>query len=281
MDTNEYCQQKIAPPGSPLYYSVLKLNPEQRVAIIAIAVFYQEINDILFKTQDSVLAETKLNWWRLEISKVSLGKPDHPIALALQAVLKHFPISSQLLVDLIDGMAETLHAHVFAKFEDVTIHIMRTAGLRELLISDIMRQNKPHQEEIIYQFALTLQLAEYIQHLRLYIVHGFIPFAEDEMKKYQVTVAMLEKLETTKEIQALLQYQKHKAELAYQKAYAALSPADRLANMSVIIRCEIALVNLNMIASSQFKVLEHLISLTPLRRWWIAYKTYRKLRKLS
>jgi phytoene synthase len=273
MQPQQYCQQKVAANEPGFVFSLKKLTPTQRDAVTAVMAFYLEIDDVVFECQEMAVAFTKLNWWRLEVTKLMAGQSvDHPVMLALQQVLKQMPFSTQRLVDMIDGIAQNLNFSPFNTFEDITLHIINTAGVRELLIAEIIGCDEKISSEAIYPFALVLELTRYVQHLRRYVRRGLIVLGEDELVKFQVSPEMLQAYQTTPQIKNLLQYQVGKAELAYRQADALLSESERRLLRNLLLRCQLALTLLGEIKASEFSVLENLIMLTPFKCWWVALR---------
>lgn len=260
---------KIAREDSPLYFSVRKLSPDVRKVIIAVMAFYKEIEEITLTCKDLTVAQAKLNWWRNEVIKIQDGVPDHPIALRLQQTLPLFSISPLRLFDIIDGLEQNLAFLKFEKFEDVVIHIMRTAGKRELLIADILLGKEQIDLEVIYQFALVIELTHYIQHLRRYVQCGLIYFSEDELQTYRVSEVQLQKCVTTDAIRQLLAFQAEKIERSYLQVRQLLSTPASLLLSNLIIRSKMARANLKVIAKTDYRVLESFICITPLRCWWL------------
>jgi len=84
MTPDEYCRDKAASSGSSFYYSFLFLAPDRRRAITALYAFCREVDDIVDETEDPQIAATKLAWWRNEIANLFAGKPQHPVARALE-----------------------------------------------------------------------------------------------------------------------------------------------------------------------------------------------------
>ncbi len=252
----------MTPADSTLYFSLKKLAPVQRGAVAAICAFYKEIEDVLFECSDFSVAHAKFNWWRAEIVKQT---PDHPVAKELQKIIPQFSLAPEKFIELIDGVEQGLSFATFANFEDVVIHFMRTAGVRELLIYDVVQKNKSVSVETIYQFMLVIELVKYIQYLRRYVRRGLIYFSEDELKKFHVTPALLAEYKTTTEIINLLKFQAEKVERAYAKISAAQTEL-----AFFIVRAKMASATLKEIQASHFCVLENFIDLTPLRKWWTA-----------
>jgi phytoene synthase len=274
MKPQQYCQQKVAAIDPAFRFSLKKLTTVERDAATAMMAFYLEIDHVVFECQEQAVAFTKLNWWRLEAAKLMKGDAvDHPVMKALQQAQKLTPFEAQRLLDMVDGMAQNLNLSPFATFEDLTFHIIQTAGIRELLIAEVVQYDKNISPEILYQLTLVLELARYIQHLRRYVRRGLIVFGEDELRRFDVSRSMLQAYQITPAIKNLLQYQLEKAELAFAKAETVLSLEQRQKLASLIMRCQMALALLHEIKASEFAVLENFISLTPLRCWWLSFRS--------
>lgn len=270
MKSIDYCYQQIAPPGSGLYYSLRALDHKLRGAVVAIHAFYQEIENITLNYDDAHIAHIKLNWWRDEVIKIKDSKPDHPIALSLQENRDHFnPLQ---LCKIIDGLEQNLTFPIFDKFEDVVIHIIRTAGVREQIIADLLQKKEENSGEIFYQFALIIELVNYLQHLRKYVRRDLFFFSQDELNQFRVTTTDLRKYVTQKNIRELLQTQTEKIDRAYQNIENTLTKSSRSQLKYWLIRCEMAYSILQKIKFSDFNVLEYFINITPLQCWWIAWR---------
>jgi phytoene synthase len=269
MTPEHYCVAKAAPAGSANYYAFKKLPPEKRIVVTAVCAFYIEIEEAVFACSDPALAFAKLDWWKHEVANLKAGECHHPV----MRVLKQHQTDclAPRLMEIIDGLSQNIVCLPFLSFEEITIHIMRTAGVRELLIAELLEINSV-STETIYQFAMMLDLVHYLQHLHQYVKKNIILFADDELNKFSVTVDLLQALKTTDAIKQLLSYQAAKAELAYQQGLQTLSIEQQKKMNFLIIRCNISLTILDEVRAAHFDVLEHFIRLTPLRCWWIALK---------
>ena len=273
MTSEEYCFEKAAPQGSAFYYSIQKLSITQRDTIVAIAALYQELNDIVYECHDPALAFVKFNWWRGEILKLKTGNSDHPVILVLQKHLQEFNLESQQFLNMLEGIEQELNLSPFPTFEDVTLHIIHTTGARERLIAKVLTGNEISSPENIYSFSLVIALVDYIQHLRRNVARGFILFGADELSRFKVTPVMLQALKTTPELRQLLDYQFEIIERARKQALQELDATDSKQLNPLIFRSEIAWVTLQEIKSADYSTMEKMITITPLRMWWISYKT--------
>jgi phytoene synthase len=265
----QYCYEKVAAHGSPVYYSIKKVKPEKRDGLIIIEAFYQELENVLLKNSDLELAHQQLNWWKSEVIKIPQGLASHPVTRAMSDTGL---IDIQRYFDIIDGIEQTLAFQSFDTFEDLVVHIMRTGGARELLLLDLLDLSDKIPQEIIYQYSMVVELVKYIQCLRHYVRRGLIMFSRDELGKFQISTELLQGFKTTPEIKNFLAYQVEKITQAYQKANASLTPLmrDRLKHLRA--RCDLSLATLREIQRSGFMVLENFIQLTPLKMWWVAYR---------
>jgi len=269
MNSLEYCYEKAAPVGSTFYYSVKNLKVPERDVIVAITAFYKELDAIIFSYTDIGVARAQFNFWRDEVIKLTEGKPEHPVSIALQKSAQSFSLPTFRLIELIDGVEENLSFSCFDSFEDVVIALMRTAGVRELLIAEVFHFS---EKEVVYQLMLVIELVNFMQNLRRFVSRGLIYFSKDELLRCRVTESAVLAVKTTPEIKNLLRGQAEKVERAYLKAQELLSPASRSGLSSLLIRADIARALCKEIAASDFRVMEEFIDLTPLRKWWISRK---------
>ena len=94
------------------------------------------------------------------------------------------------------------------------------------------------------------------------------------LQEADITPTNLKKL--SEGFQKLMQFQIERAQQFYQQALHQLPPADRKAQRTGLIMAAIYRATLNEIADSGCHVLKERISLTPLRKFWLAWKTWIK-----
>jgi len=238
---------------------------------IVVHTFYREIEDIVFECKNLELARIKLAFWRNDVLKLAYGKPDHPVLALLQKNAVDIETLQEFLLKIIDGFEQVAVSPHFETFEDVTIHWMRTAGVRELLLMEWVKKENRVSTEILYQMMMLIEMVYHVQHLRLYVRHDLVCFSEDEMNRFGVTREMLQQYVTTDSIKNLLRYQAEKI----RKAYAVLESLSRKQRALLsywVVRCEMAYAVFREIEKSDFRVLEELTVLTPLRCWWIRFR---------
>ncbi|MEM9057703.1 MAG: squalene/phytoene synthase family protein [Pseudomonadota bacterium] len=79
--------QKVAPPGSDLYYALLFAG-EHRDTIAGLHALAAEIAACAEKPDDPHPGRLKLQWWSEEVARVTAGEPRHPLTTDLAAPLR-------------------------------------------------------------------------------------------------------------------------------------------------------------------------------------------------
>ncbi len=274
MTADEYCQDKAAQSGSSFYYSFRFLPAERRRAITALYAFCREVDDIADDVMDIDVARAKLGWWRAEVANLFGGTPQHPVTQALQPGVQSFGIDAARLNEIIDGMEMDLTHHRYADFESLKLYCHRVAGVVGQLSAGIFGYRNP--DTLIYaeNLGLAFQLTNIIRDVGEDARRGRIYLPADELARFAVSTADILAARHTPAFEALMNFQATRAEQYYQTALAALSKADRAAQRPGLIMAAIYSALLDEIRKDHFMVLQQRTSLTPLRKLWIAWKTW-------
>jgi phytoene synthase len=98
----------------------------------------------------------------------------------------------------------------------------------------------------------------------------------DELARYHVSVADIMHARESDGFRQLMEFQIERALGYYRAAYALLPPADRKPQRAGLVMAAIYQALLGEIRADGSKVLTQRTSLTPLRKLWIAWKTWIK-----
>jgi len=268
MNPIDLCKEIAAPLGSFNYYALKSIPKNKYNAVISVLALCEELNKALIASSDFNLVQIKLNWWRADIIKIPRGLAEHPINIAIQEELKLNPdvIDINDLDEIVDGYLQILASPIFATFEDYVVSVMRTTGLREIVIFKILYPNSEIDAELIYKFALVLEISYYLQNLRPFISKGLMFIPEDELNQDNLKLEDFQKFSTTDEIKKLLELFAEKAFLSYENAINESKAIDQY--NFIKIRSKLAFHLLTAIKKNKYRVLEKSIVLTPLKIWW-------------
>jgi 15-cis-phytoene synthase len=274
----EYAQQKAAASGSSFYYAFLFLPPERRAAITAFYAFCREIDDVVDEVHDPGVAQTKLDWWRGEVRNAFAGQASHP---ALQALLPHaapFGIEARQLLQVIEGCEMDLTQTRYLDFTNLQRYCHLVAGVVGEVAAAIFGQTDPRTTDYAHRLGLALQLTNIIRDVGEDAVRGRVYLPIEDLQRFDVKAHELIKRGATSDasfpqrFEALMKFQIRRALQTYDEALALLPAAERQAQKPGLMMASIYRTLLHEIAREPQLVLKQRVSLTPLRKLWLAWK---------
>ena len=276
MTPDEYCQQKAAQSGSSFYYSFLFLPLNRRRAITALYAFCREVDDVVDECQDPQIAATKLAWWRQELAKLYAGQPEHPVTRALLPVLAEFNLPQEQLLEIIDGMAMDLQQTRYLDFKALSLYCYRVAGVVGLLAAEIFGYQERKTQKYAHDLGMAFQLTNIIRDIGEDARRGRVYLPVDELKRFDVSVADILNARYSDNFRRLMEFQIERAEHYYEQAMSELPAVDRKAQRPGLVMAAIYRTLLDEIKRDGCQVLTQRTSLTPIRKLWIAWRTWIK-----
>ena len=276
MDPHAYCQEKAAASGSSFYYSFLFLPPERRRAITALYAFCREVDDVVDECTDTAVARAKLAWWRNEIAAAYRGDAQHPVARALAEVAPRYNLPEARLNEIIDGMQTDLDYNRYPDFETLRQYCHRVAGVVGLLSAEIFGYADRRTLDYAANLGLAFQLTNIVRDVGEDSRRNRIYLPLDELARHGVAEADILQGRETDNFKRLMAFQIERAQGYYRTAFEQLPPQDRRPQRAGIIMAAIYQTLLEEIRRDGCHVLAQRTSLTPVRKLWIAWKTWIK-----
>lgn len=274
MSPDEYCQQKAAESGSSFYYSFLFLPADRRRAITALYAFCREVDDVVDESTDDMVARSKLTWWRKEIQAMLANVPTHPVTRALLPHMATYQLDGAHLMAIIDGMEMDLNQTRYLDFSALQKYCWHVAGVVGILSASIFGISNPQTKVFAEKLGLAFQMTNIIRDVGEDARKGRIYLPVNELQQFKVTAADILNARHSPEFEALMQFQYERAQKLYDEALVLLPPEDRRAQRTGLIMAAIYRTLLSEIQRDGFHVLNQRISLTPIRKLWLAWKTY-------
>jgi phytoene synthase len=274
MTPDEYCQQKAAASGSSFYYSFLFLPPEKRRAITAFYAFCREVDDVADEASDAGVARAKLAWWRTEVADLMAGHPTHPVTRALAPFVAPMGIDAARLNEIIDGMEMDLAYHRYADFDSLRLYCHRVAGVVGQLSAGIFGYRHAQTLEYAELLGIAFQLTNIIRDVGEDARRGRVYLPAGELARHGLTPEDILACKGGEAFRAVMEEQAARAEATYAAAFARLHPEDRRDQRAGLIMAAIYRTLLAEIRRDGFPVLQARVSLTPIRKLWIAWKTW-------
>jgi phytoene synthase len=273
MTPDEYCQQKAAGSGSSFYYSFLFLPAERRRAITALYAFCREVDDVVDEGLEPQVAATKLAWWRNEVGNLFAGKPNHPVTRALAPHLS-LGITAERLGEIIDGMEMDLRQTRYLDWAALELYCHRVAGVVGLLAAGIFGYRDARTLEYARSLGIAFQLTNIIRDVGEDARNNRVYLPIEDLQRFGVPAADILAAKQTPAFHSLMEFEAERARGYYRAAFDALPAADRRAQRPGLIMAAIYRSLLEEIEREGFRVLTQRTSLTPLRKFWIAWKTW-------
>ena len=274
MNSNDYCRQKAVVVGSSLYYALLFVPPERGSALTAMCAFSRELRDVVDGVSDAQVARTKLAWWRMEIGKLFEGNPGHPVTKALLPRVAEHGIRAESLNQVIDGMEMDLAQTRYLDFAGLSRYCDRVGGAPAAEAAQILGWRNPRTLEYAATLGTALQLTRIIRNVGAHARRNCIYLPMDELKQFDVPAADILQSKHSVNFAKLMAFQAHRAEKLFDKAIGLLPAEDRRAQRAGLIMAARQRATLAEVERDGFRVLDRRTSLTPLRKLWLAWKTW-------
>src|SRR5436190_5036740 len=274
MTPDEYCQQKAAASGSSFYYSFLFLSPKRRRAITALYAFCREVDDVVDETSDPQVAGAKLAWWRAEIANLAAGKAQHPVSRALAPFVEKFDITAARLNEIIDGMEMDLTQTRYLDWRALEHYCYHVAGVVGLLAAGIFGYRDARTLDYARNLGIAFQLTNIIRDVGEDARKNRVYLPIEDLQRFGVPAADILQARETPAFRALMQFEAERARGYYASAMSALPAADRRTQRPGLIMAAIYRTLLDEIQRDGFRVLTQRSSLTPLRKFWLAWRTW-------
>lgn len=277
MSPEQYVQEKAAASGSSFYYAFLFLPPPRRAAITAFYAFCREVDDVVDETQDAGVAATKLAWWRKEVGSAFAGQPSHPVMKALMPHTAAFDIRPEHLNAVIEGCEMDLQQTRYLDFPGLARYCHLVAGVVGEVASGIFGRSQVETIAYAHKLGLAMQLTNIIRDVGDDARRGRIYLPVNELQQFGVKASEIllrsKPWGYSDRFTALMKFQAERAHQLYDEALALLPEVDRAAQKPGLMMANIYRALLVEIERENFQVLHQRISLTPLRKLWIAMRT--------
>ena len=272
MTPQDYVQQKAAASGSSFYYAFLFLSKPRRAAITAFYAFCREVDDVVDEMVDAGVAATKLAWWQSEVAQSFAGKPSHPVMKALMPLAADYQIEQRHLQAVIEGCQMDLSQTRYLDYPGLQRYCHLVAGVVGEVAANIFGHTQPETIAYAHKLGQALQLTNILRDVGEDALRGRIYLPVNELQQFEVKAHEILKRTYSDRFTALMKFQATRAQGLYDEALALLPAADRHAQKPGLMMASIYRALLSEIERDNFQVLHQRVSLTPLRKLWLAWK---------
>ncbi len=204
------------------------------------------------------------------------GAPEHPVALALAPLVKTFKLPQEQLHQIVDGMEMDLTQRRYANFAALQYYCYRVASIVGRLSAEIFGFQDSNTLKYAENLGMAFQLTNIIRDVGEDARRDRVYLPLDELARFGVTVGDIMQARESAGFRQLMEFQVERALAFYRDAYAALPAVDRKSQRPGLIMAAIYQALLAEIRADGMRVLSQRMALTPLRKLWIAWRTWLK-----
>ncbi len=272
MTPQQYVQDKAAASGSSFYYAFLFLPKPRRAAITAFYAFCREVDDVVDEVTDPGVAATKLAWWQTEVAQAFGGNPHHPVMKALMPWTVQFGIEQAHLLAVIEGCRMDLEQTRYLDFVALERYCHLVAGVVGEVAARIFGQTQEQTTQYAHKMGRAFQLTNIIRDVGEDAMRGRIYLPVSELQQFDVKAHEILNRKYSDRFTALMQFQAARAHRFYDEAIALLPPQDSRNQKPGLMMASIYRTLLREIEHDGYQVLHQRVSLTPLRKLWLAWR---------
>lgn len=267
----EYCVNKAVPDGSNFYYATLFETPENKITIIAFHAFLNELYEVIYECKDPGVARIKLKWWQEEIDRLFNHQARHPVTRQMQQCIhidKSLQSSFHSVIDSFNHyifieQTESLHA-ILALYKS-------TSGEAWQLCHQQLHNNN-NKLDVISELGALIHYLNCLQQPHTYIneTRCIVPvniIENTNLQKLLVNTNNRQQIQKEAFSPLISELKTRLLEIQQElKEYR----QDLIYNL---IMSKIAVKTCNEILADDCQLLDRNISLTPIRKFWIAWLT--------
>ena len=165
-----------------------------------------------------------------------------------------------------------LHQARYFEFAELERYCHLVAGVVGEVSARIFGQSQPQTTDYAHKLGLAFQLTNIIRDVGEDARRQRIYLPVAELQRFGVQADDILKGQYSDPFTALMRFQAERAHRLYDEALALLPAADRRAQKPGLMMASIYRTLLREIEAANFQVLHQRIALTPLRKFWLAWK---------
>lgn len=267
-------QQVLIPDaGTNFYYSTLFHNPAQKHLLNNLFALQGEFEKHIHNYTDPGIARIKLQWWREEIERLFAGQPRHPLSKQLSNQLQAGSLTRAPFNAYIDHTESLINASPAISYADWqatwqagpgAIWEMAALGCAGEDNASIVLSGK---------IGALVSMLALLQDIRRFLDRGQCPLPTQLMEQHHVYPQDLLAGNISQNVTELFTEIICHIQKDLDDCYADFPNTDRIPLLFCLIMARLSATTCIEIAKDKYRLTENRITLTPIRRLWIAWKT--------
>ena len=279
MTPEEYCRNKAAPAGSNLYYSTLYHDAHCKRKLHALFAFYHELSEVVCGSSDPGAARVTLYWWFEEVGRLFSGAARHPVSQELSQLNTGDHLSQQELMACIAAMAQFLDAPESGPYRDWLERHSNASGYIWKAAGRACGCSNQDKLATLTRAGCCYGAFELLHHVRHFARLGLDIFPSELMTSHDLNLETIIQPEYGEAGTGFFAELFGRLHNDIETCLTGLQDKDagNLLFSQTLLKILSALCREYQSSSEQ--ITHTRISLTPIRKLWIAWRTARRLRK--
>ena len=282
-DAYRHCEAVTRRQAANFYYGIRLLSGDRRRAMCAVYAFARRIDDV----GDGQLApERKLalldEQERALAHLAAGGEGGDLVMLALADAQGRFPLSSQTLRDLIDGVRMDVAGTSYEEFEELVLYCRRVAGaigracLAIFGVRAQAREQLAHAQALADDLGVALQLTNILRDLREDAANGRVYLPAEDLRRFGVgctageLLGSLDDPAAQAQLGALVHFEAQRARQWFERGIALTAMLDRRSAACVLAMAGIYRRLLERIDAHPEEAARRRIALPAREKAWVA-----------
>lgn len=207
----ERCRELNAQHGKTYYLATLLLPPAKRPYVHALYGFARYADEIVDDLASTLTDQEKSDWlgrWGdAFLADVRRGSSDDPVCRAVVDTVQRWEIPTEHFEAFLHSMRMDLTVTEYPTYDDLYEYVYGSAAVIGLQMVPILEPTSPEAYERAMDLGVAFQLANFIRDVNEDLDRGRVYLPLDELERFGVTRAVLEKRVATPEVKAALRHQ--------------------------------------------------------------------------
>lgn len=272
MSAHDYCRDKVALPGSSLYYSLLYADAQLRAALTAVHAAAEAFRELVDDASDERVAHAKLGWWAEEMQRACAGRARHPVTQTLTEPLARARVDAARFARLLEALHEYLERDRYRTLAEIEMHYQRMADMIGCMAAEFCGYSDPMTLSAARELGTGLALADLARRPRRRSAHRTTNLPDELLDACGTSPGDLAGPHTSVALKAVVREVADRARTHLRDSLEQMPEQDRSAQRCRRALADMQLAQLDALERADFRVLEGPVAITPLRKLWIAWK---------
>lgn len=250
---------------SNLALAFVSLGAERRRDITTFYAFCRLIDDIADAADlDVEVKQKRLNEWREWLRQPRPSESE--IAAGVRDLMKKYPITPEMLEEIIAGVEMDLTIQRYSTFEELRLYCYRVASAVGLVSIEIFGYRNPACQDYAVQLGLALQTTNIIRDVGKDLRAGRIYLPQEDLARFNYSENELRERHYNERFVQLMEFEAGRARQFFSRAAEVLPKEDRRSMVAAEIMASIYRGLLRRMELDKFRVFEKEYKLNKLEK---------------